>query len=177
MKINKTYKTLAIAGLMLGTTGLWQGCTGDFEEMNTSKTKLTVLGDDELPFLFSRAEQQASYSSGTYQIAQNLFADLYAQYFATSATYFPSDRFVMRFDWLTGHWNPIYTQVVPQLKTLFEQTDPASAEYALANIMWVFAFHRLTDYYGPIPYSAAGIPALSVKYDAQADIYKDFFVR
>ncbi len=83
----------------------------------------------------------------------------------------------MRFDWLTGHWNPIYTQVVPQLKTLFEQTDPASAEYALANVMWVFAFHRLTDYYGPVPYFDAGIPAISVKYDAQADIYKDFFVR
>jgi len=161
----------------MGSAGLWQACTGDFEEMNTSKTKLTSLSEDELPFLFSRAEQQASYSSGTYQTAQNLFADLYAQYYATSATYFPSDRFVMRFDWLTSHWNPIYTQVVPQLKTLFEQTDPASAEYALANVMWVYAFHRLTDYYGPIPYSEAGKPALSVKYDAQSEIYKDFFVR
>ncbi|GGC00232.1 SusD/RagB family nutrient-binding outer membrane lipoprotein [Dyadobacter sediminis] len=177
MKMNHKFRKIAIAGLIMGSAGLWQACTGDFEEMNTSKTKLTALGEDELPFLFSRAEQQASYSSGTYQIAQNLFADLYAQYYATSATYFPSDRYVMRFDWLTGHWNPIYTQVVPQLKTLFEQTDPASAEYALANVMWVYAFHRLTDYYGPVPYSEAGKPALSVKYDAQSDIYKDFFVR
>lgn len=177
MKMNIKYKKLVIAGLLLGSAGFWQACTSDFEEMNTSKTKLTTLGADELPFLFSRAEQQASYQSGTYQIAQNLFSDLYAQYFATSATYFPTDRYVKRDDWITGHWNPVYTQVVPQLKTLFEQTNPASAEYALANIMWVFSFHRLTDYYGPIPYSAAGIPALSVKYDAQADIYKDFFVR
>ncbi|MCE7066907.1 SusD/RagB family nutrient-binding outer membrane lipoprotein [Dyadobacter sp. CY326] len=177
MSISNKYKKLALAGMVLGSAGLMQACTGDFEEMNTSKTKLTTLTEDELPFLFSRAEQQASYQSGTYQIAQNLFADLYAQYFATSATYFPSDRYVMRFDWLTGHWNPIYTQVVPQLKTLFEQTDPNSAEYALANVMWVYAFHRLTDYYGPIPYFDAGKPAISVKYDAQADIYKDFFVR
>jgi len=168
---------MAAVGLMIGSIGMGQACTGDFEEMNTSKTKLTVLGEAELPFLFSRAEQQASYASGTYQIAQNLFADLYAQYFATSATYFPSDRFFMRFDWLTGHWNPIYTQVVPQLKTLFEQTDPASAEYALANIMWVYSFHRLTDYYGPVPYFDAGVPARSVKYDAQSEIYKDFFIR
>ena len=177
MSILKTYKKLAFAGLVVGSAGLMQACTGDFEEMNTSKTKLTQLSADELPFLFSRAEQQASYQSGTYQIAQNLFADLYAQYFATSATYFPSDRYVMRYDWLTGHWNPIYTQVVPQLKTLFEQTDPGSAEYALANVMWVYAFHRLTDYYGPIPYFDAGVPAISVKYDAQSEIYKDFFVR
>jgi hypothetical protein len=177
MSISNKYKKIALAGMVLGSAGFMQACTDDFEKMNTSKTKLTTLSEDELPFLFSRAEQQASYQSGTYQIAQNLFADLYAQYYATSATYFPSDRYVMRYDWLTGHWNPIYTQVVPQLKTLFEQTDPGSAEYALANVMWVFAFHRLTDYYGPVPYFDAGVPAISVKYDAQADIYKDFFVR
>lgn len=164
-------------GFVCGLVLVVGSCTSDFEEMNTSKTKLTELGEDELPYLFSRAEQQASYSAGTYQIAQNLFADLYAQYFATTATYFPSDRYVMRFDWLTGHWNPIYTQVVPQLKTLFDSTDPSSAEYQLASIMWVWAFHRLTDYYGPVPYFDAGIPARSVKYDSQALIYDDFFKR
>jgi hypothetical protein len=177
MKINNIFKKTVFACLMLGLLGLWQGCTGDFDEINTSKTKLTELGEAELPFLFSRAQQQASYASGTYQIAQNLYADLYAQYFSTSATYFGSDRYVINYSWLTGHWNPIYTQVVPQLKTLFAKTDPASAEYALANITWVFAFHRLTDYYGPIPYSKAGIPTLSVPYDAQSEIYKNFFVK
>lgn len=173
----KSFLKIAALGLMVGSTGLWWGCTEHFEEMNTSKTKLTSLGKDELPFLFSRAEQQASYAGGTYQIAQNLFADLYAQYFATSATYFPSDRYVMRFDWLTGHWNPIYTQVVPQLKTIMSSVEPGSAEYALADIMWVFAFHRLTDYYGPIPYFDAGEPARTVKYDPQDKIYEDFFKR
>ncbi len=76
MSILNKYKKLALAGMVLGSAGLMQACTGDFEEMNTSKTKLTTLSDDELPFLFSRAQQQASYQSGTYQIAQNLFADL-----------------------------------------------------------------------------------------------------
>ncbi len=179
MKIpsKKSFIKLGLFGLLLGSAGIWWGCTEKFEEMNTSKTKLTTLGKDELPFLFSRAEQQASYAGGTYQIAQNLFADLYAQYFATSATYFPSDRYVMRFDWLTGHWNPIYTQVVPQLRTLLDATEPTSAENAMANIMWVFAFHRLTDYYGPIPYFDAGVPARTVKYDPQDKIYEDFFKR
>ena len=173
----KSLVKLTAFGLVLSSAGVWWGCTEKFDEMNTSKTKLTTLGKDELPFLFSRAEQQASYAGGTYQIAQNLFADLYAQYFATSATYFPSDRYVMRFDWLGGHWNPIYTQVVPQLKTLLESTEPSSAENALANVMWVFAFHRVTDYYGPIPYFDAGVPARSVKYDPQDKIYEDFFKR
>jgi hypothetical protein len=182
MKIHKNiYRSLLLrascVGLVLGGSATLTSCTDHFEELNTNKTKLTTLGKDELPFLFSRAEQQASYAGGTYQIAQNLFADLYAQYYATSATYFPSDRYVMRFDWLTGHWNPIYTQVVPQLKTLMEKTEASSAEHALADIMWVFAFHRLTDYYGPIPYFDAGEPARSVKYDPQDQIYDDFFKR
>ncbi|WP_200837113.1 SusD/RagB family nutrient-binding outer membrane lipoprotein [Dyadobacter sp. 3J3] len=177
--INKLLRKSLVVGLVSGTAVVWSGCTGDFEEMNTSKTKLTAaaVGQDELPFLFSRAQQQASYSGGTYQIAQNLFADLYAQYFATTATYFPSDRYVMRFDWLTGHWNPIYTDVVPQLKKVFELTDPTSAEYNLASIMWVYAFHRVTDYYGPVPYFDAGNGENTVKYDAQNLIYDDFFKR
>ncbi|GAA4446519.1 SusD/RagB family nutrient-binding outer membrane lipoprotein [Nibrella saemangeumensis] len=174
-KLHISLKQLAGAGMVAGATILMAGCTDKFEELNTNKTKLTTLGANEYPYLFSRAQQQASYSDGTYQIAQNLFADLYSQYFATSATYFPSDRYVMRMDWLPGHWNPIYTQVVPQLKTLLDQTDKASAENALAKIWWVMAFHRLTDYYGPIPYFKAGEPGRSVAYDPQDKIYEDFF--
>jgi len=39
------------------------------------------------------------------------------------------------------------------------------------------AFHKVTDYWGPIPYFQAGIPATSVPYDAQDKIYDDFFKR
>lgn len=153
------------------------GCTDTFDELNTNKTKLTVLGAAEYPYLFSKAQSSSSYAFWRYQVAQNLFADLYAQYYATSATYFPSDRYVVRMDWLQWHWTPIYTEVVPQLKTLLDQTDKSSAENALASIMWVYTFHRVTDYYGPIPYFKAGEPAASVAYDPQDKIYDDFFKR
>lgn len=152
-------------------------CTDDFEELNTDKTKLTVLGSAEYPYLFSKAQSASSYAFWRYQVAQNLFSDLYSQYFALTATYFPSDRYVMRFDWLQWHWIPIYTEAVPQLKTLLNETDPNSPENALAKIMWVYTFHRVTDYYGPIPYTKAGEPELTVPYDAQDVIYNDFFVK
>lgn len=169
---------MSFIGLLAGTTGsLLNSCTGDFEEINTSKIALTSLSATDLPYLFARAQQQASYSAGTYQTAQNLFADLYAQYYATTTPNFQSDRYFMHRTWINSHWNPIYTQVVPQLKTLIESTEATSAENAIANVWWVFAFHRLTDYYGPIPYFDAGNPANSVKYDAQDVIYDDFFKR
>jgi hypothetical protein len=80
-------------------------------------------------------------------------------------------------DWVGAAFNPIYTDVVPQLQSIFTAADPKSAEYALANILWVLSFHRVTDYWGPIPYFKAGVPASSVPYDPQDKIYDDFFKR
>lgn len=174
---SKNLTRLLLVGLILVSSNTWMACTGNFESINTSKNELNSLSETEIPYLFSRAQQQASYVAGAYQTAQNLFADLYAQYFATTTPNFQSDRYFMHRTWIEAHWNPIYTQVVPQLKTLFERTNPASSEYALASIWWVFSFHRLTDYYGPVPYFDAGIAANSVKYDAQSEIYDDFFKR
>ncbi len=164
-------------GVLTGSALALSSCTGDFEELNTSRTALTSISDAELPYVFSRAQQQASYAAGTYQTAQNLFADLYAQYFATTTPNFQSDRYFMHPTWIDSHWNPVYVQVVPQLKTLFERVAPGTSQYALASIWWVYSFHRVTDYYGPIPYSEAGNPGSTVKYDSQEEIYNDFFKR
>jgi hypothetical protein len=152
-------------------------CTSDFDEINTDKNSLSELGPAELPFLFSKAQSAATNNVWTYQIAQNLFADQYAQYFANTTTYFPSDRLVIRMDWVWAAFNPMYTDVLPQLQTIMESTDPTSAENAIANIWWVYTFHRVTDYWGPIPYFNAGTVASSVAYDPQDQIYDDFFKR
>nr|WP_295923908.1 SusD/RagB family nutrient-binding outer membrane lipoprotein [uncultured Dyadobacter sp.] len=171
----KLRKVLGVASM--GLVGMFAAaCTDDFEAMNKSKTALVELTPAEYPKLFSQALSQGSYHP-SYQTATNLFADLYAQYFATTTANFQSDRYFTNMSWINSHWNPIYIQVVPQLRTLFENNDPNSAEYSLASIWWVFSFHRVTDYYGPIPYFDAGIPAQSVKYDAQDVIYDDFFKR
>lgn len=176
LSLNKYIRATTL-GVLTGSALVVAGCTGDFDELNTSRTALTAITDAELPYVFSRAQQQSSYAAGTYQTAQNLFADLYAQYFATTTPNFQSDRYFMHPTWIDNHWNPVYTQVVPQLQILFEKLDKSTPQYALANIWWVFAFHRVTDYYGPIPYSEAGKPTTPIKYDSQEEIYNDFFKR
>jgi hypothetical protein len=152
-------------------------CTKNYANINTDRNTVATIGSAELPFLFARAEKEATPSIWNYQIAQNLFADQYAQYFACTATYFPSDRLTIRMDWVGAAFNPIYTDVVPQLQSIFEAADPNSAEYALANVVWVLVFHRVTDYWGPIPYFNAGVPGSTVPYDPQDKIYDDFFKR
>ena len=169
--LNSLMLPLVCAGFILGS------CTKKYAEINTDRNTIATIGAAELPFLFARAQKEATPSIWNYQIAQNLFADQYAQYIANTATYFPSDRLVIRMDWVGAAFNPIYTDVVPQLQTIFEAADPASAEYALANVLWVQAFHRVTDYWGPIPYFQAGIPGNAVPYDPQDKIYDDFFKR
>lgn len=177
MKIVNTFFNIRLIAAMLGSAVVFAACTKNYEEINTDKNSIATVGAAELPFLFSRAQSTGTNSQWNYQVAQNLFADQYAQYFACEATYFPSDRLVIRMDWVGAAFNPMYTDVMPQLQTILENSDPSSAEYALASIWWVYTFHRVTDYWGPIPYFSAGKPGSSVPYDAQDKIYDDFFKR
>jgi hypothetical protein len=153
---------------------LWS-CTKKYAEINTDRNSVATVGSAELPFLFAKAEATAVPNIWAYQVAQNLFADQYAQYFACTATYFPSDRLNIRMDWVGAAFNPIYTDMVPQLQSINKAAPAGSAEKALSDIVWVLGFHRVTDYWGPIPYFKAGEPGASVPYDGQDKIYDDFF--
>lgn len=176
-----------LSGIIVATS-----CTTDFDKINTNPSAIANPGPSELPFLFSKAQSTATQNMWNYQISQNLFADEYAQYFGCRATYFNTDRGVVRMDWVFAAFDPMYTDVVPQLQTIMSTYDPASidadgipsdytkfttAESAIASIMWVHAFHQVTDYWGPIPYFKAGVGAISVPYDAQDLIYDDFLKR
>jgi len=166
----KNIRIFILSALLLSAAA----CTEKYEAINTNTDAIVDIGPAELPFLFTRAQDQAMFAT-SYQTAQNLSADQYAQYFACVATSFPSDRYVMRPDWFNNAWVRLYTGAVPQLQIILEKTEAASAENALANIIWVLAFHRVTDYWGPIPYFKAGEVSTSVAYDGQDKIYDDFF--
>lgn len=172
---NLNKKTDLLLWGILCWVGLTMGaCTKNYKDINTPKNAIATVGPAELPFLFSKAIESVPWNE---QVSQNLYADQYAQYFANDASYFATDRYVIVMDWLQRPWTMQYTGVVPQLQTIFERTDSTSAEYALANIWWVYSFSRITDYWGPIPYFKAGVPGTSVPYDAQDKIYNDFFKR
>ena len=163
---------------LLGSLVLFSlACTKKFSTINTDKNSIATVTPAVIPFLFSHAEDIATVNQANYQIAQNLFADQYAQYFGCEATYFGSDRLVINQAWVGANFNPYYTDVLPQLQTIFANTDSLSAEHAMAEVVWVLAFMKATDYWGPIPYFKAGIVADSVPYDPQDKIYADFFSR
>lgn len=175
--INKLLN-IRLQAALLGSVLLFSlSCTKKFEQTNTDKNSIATISPATLPFLFAHAADVATVNAGNYQVAQNLFADQYAQYFACEATYFASDRLFLNQAWVGANFNPYYTDVLPQLQTLFANTDSTSAEHALAEIVWVLAFQKATDYWGPIPYFSIGKVAPSVAYDPQDKIYDDFFKR
>ncbi|MDL5510331.1 SusD/RagB family nutrient-binding outer membrane lipoprotein [Arenibacter sp. M-2] len=149
-------------------------CTDDYTEINTDVNSIATVGPSELPFLFSKALTGVPIGG---QTPENLFSAQYAQYFSNVTSYFPTDRLVIRMDWLRNAFNPIYVDVMPQLQTILDNSEENSAEHALAEIWWVYSFHRVTDYWGPIPYSKAGEASTSIPYDSQESIYNDFFER
>lgn len=162
---------------MLFAAMLLNGCTGDFEKLNTDPNNLTEVGKREMPFMFAKAQSASALNRSFYQTVQNLGADLYAQYFALTSTSFATDRYVMTPDWQRRFWTVVYVDTAPQLKSIMENADPGSGEQALANILWVFAFHRLTDHFGPVPYFDAAEPQDIIAYDPMDKIYDDFFKR
>jgi len=152
-------------------------CTKDFEKMNTDSNKITEVSEREMPFMFAKAQSAAAMDFSFYQTVQNLGADLYAQYYASSVTSFQADRYILTPDWQRRFWTVVYVNAAPQLKSILDNADPASGEAALASIWWVYAFHRITDYFGPVPYFQAVEPIESIPYDPQDAIYDDFFKR
>lgn len=153
-----------------------QGCTDDFVSENRDVNAITSISLSEMPYVFNKAISSAVTNATYYETTENYFADIYAQYFAKAVT---TERYNVNTAYTARMYLVSYVHVGAQLKTIMANTDPGSGEYALANIIWVFTFHRLTDVLGPIPYFDAlnESDATSYRYDKMSDIYADFFER
>ncbi|HET7898059.1 MAG TPA: SusD/RagB family nutrient-binding outer membrane lipoprotein [Flavisolibacter sp.] len=179
--------SIKTATFLLGFTLVFSGCKKDFGDLNTDKTKISSIDNASLDYVFSAAEYRGVFGpnyapsgSGNFQLFEALFADLQAQYFATTAQNFASDRNVMVGNWLNGAWNHFYGNAVAQLSVVLEQTKAGAplanpVKNAMANVWKVYMFMPVTDYWGAVPYSQAGNGKTEVLYDSQEDIYKDFF--
>lgn len=179
MKYHILSPSKIITGLAIVSAVILGGCTKDFEERNTNPTKLTTLSPEDVKSLFPSA-LYAGVNTGNgvdYQQAQNLFADMYSQYFASTQTAFASDRYNIVQQWVRYNWISTYVYAMPALYNIIKETNTPETKTlnAIARIWKVYVLHRATDYYGPIPYSEIGTANSVVNYDAQKDIYYDFF--
>ena len=175
---------LAAWGIMLQTA-----CTKNFDSLNTNPNGITdsmlELDHVGLGAFFPNMEKNiviAAPNTGdgsVYQVAQNLNADLYSGYMATP-TNFDAGQNNSNYKLVPSWNNATFSVGFGTVMAAWYQIQQRAAQtvpdfYAVANILKVEAMHRVTDVYGPLPYTRYGAGGFSVPYDAQDVIYNAFF--
>lgn len=155
-------------------------CTKNFEELNTNPNAATSI---DVNFLFSHSQIKTS-TSGDFGYenwrANLIYSECMIQHIAATAGYWAGDKYFYDPGYSASLFDKAYTNELKDLIAVLAQTkdDPEAVnKYAAARIWKVVIFQRLTDTYGDIPYSEAGLGFESAifkpKYDAQQDIYMD----
>ncbi len=167
-------------------------CTAKFVEMNTNQEQATtedLSHDGNLMGSFvsqmianvlpSFQSGENEYGSGAFQRIQSLGGNLFANYEGASNSGFSQNNvYDLRSAgdaWAAAMFNDVYVRAMGpwvQLNAV-RDTDPRSA--ALGDILKVAAMHRVTDSYGPIPYTQLTGGSLTVEYDSQEDVYNAMF--
>lgn len=162
--------------LLLLMTWIAAGCTGRFEEYNTDRTGIS---DEDLELTSAFKPLQRNIFDD-YQTAQNLSADAYSGYMM-SPTPFRADynlNYSFVDSWNQTGFNAMYTSILAPINKLvaagIRTKEPDL--WAVALIVKVEAMHRVTDKFGPIPYSQVGESVVSTPYDDQASVYNQFFL-
>ncbi len=114
-----------------------------------------------------------------YQVGDNLHTNLYAQYLANTASYFPSDRYEWKDGWVKdGFWRSYYVYLsknLNEVKAMIGHHPEYDNMFQIMRILSAMGAARTTDCFGDVPYFEAGQGIIEPKYDAQKDIYYDIF--
>lgn len=185
-KIGKTYFQTLV--LLVTAISLLTSCTKDFQKYNTNPMGIS---DDLLkadfnyigaffPQIQSSVYYNFNNSTWEFQLQQNLIGDIYGGYLIPP-TPFAGNVNNMNYALVDG-WNGYmfsltYNNVMSPIGEVKRRGAPKDLPdfWAVARILKVAAMHRVTDTYGPVPYSKFGSGGTSSVYDSQKDIYYTFF--
>jgi len=170
------YSFAKILSLALGMLSLYS-CTDDFTEFNTNKAAMMAVGPKELAGLFSRTEMEG---------VNWLTTDNYSRMSSTVANHFcgytvcgqiNQEENILRTGWQNSGFKSIYSSAYPPLQSILEVSKGGvnDAAYNVALIWKVFLMHRMTDLWGPVPYTDAGNAKATVAYESQKEVYYKMF--
>ncbi len=151
-------------------------CTDNFDEYNTDKSQMMAVGPKQLAGLFSRV--QMSYcswlSTDNYSRMSSTVANHFCGY--TACGIYNQEENIMNTGWHNTGFNSQYVTTYAPLQSIMEVSkDRDIAAYNIALVWKVFIFQRITDIWGPVPYTDAGSGKESVTYESQKDIYYKMF--
>lgn len=178
---------LIAAALLLATVS----CTDSFLERNTNPEEATdeMLSHDGLLTGSAFAQMtrnvipsyqligEEEYGSANYQVVQDLMGNMFAGYTAPINTGFRATNLynVTAASWYTAMFDDAYGRATTTWGTLDKNREEFPEMAAMGDILKVAIMHRVTDTYGPVPYSQLGTDAAYMTYDSQESIYRSFF--
>ncbi len=160
-------------------------CTGDFENINSNPYEPGDLTADDYALgsqLNNVAGCVMSSDVNTLQFTDALLGGTLGGYYSDANAGFAESfaRYNPKNDWSRVFLKS--DRIIPTLYANYSQIETIShntgnpVPLAIAKIIKVAAMSRVTDCYGPIPYSAIGTSGeLAVPYDSQEDVYDAFF--
>lgn len=181
---NKLLAFFLLAAAALGVNG----CTKNFEKYNTDNTGLShdqlIPDRNYLGLLFPQIQSSIYFNYNNtdweFQLQQNLNADVFSGYMMSPNPFaggMNNLNYFMMEGWNSFSFTLAYNNVMAPVYEVRRQGAPKDAPdfWALALILKVASMHRVTDVYGPIPYTKYGSGGTSVAYDSQKDVYYSFF--
>jgi SusD/RagB-like outer membrane lipoprotein len=173
----KSFKKIFLAAVVFSLINV--GCTKNFEELNTDPNSVTVNNYSPV-YNLTRAELEYSGNSDfSYEVwrVNIIYSGMMMQQLA-NASWYVGDKYLQNDSWANAYFDVAYTSQVKYIVDLMAITQ-GKAQYAnlyqIARIMKAMIFHRITDIYGEIPYSEAGLgyynQVFTPKYDQQNAIY------
>ena len=162
---------------------LTSACTKEFKAYNTNPSSVTqsqALGDFQYigGFFPDMEENIFSPVDYVYQLQQSLNADVYSGYMMSADAFGGPNNtnYFMVQGWNTTTFDQAYGHAMHDWSQVKAKARPQDAHFvAMALILKVESMHRVTDVYGPLPYSTYGTNAFGVSYDTQQAIYNRFF--
>ena len=153
-------------------------CDKGFDELNVDPTKSNEL---DLQYKFPKAILYASGQRYESWRGNLIYCSTMIQHLANTQGYWSGDKYFYNAAYSSAYWDSQFPQTIKSIEDMKFQLESeeltASSEYAMLRILRVFAYSRITDLYGDIPYSEAGkafIEGISRPvYDKQEDIYAD----
>lgn len=182
MKIDNTIVKCLVAGIaLLATTA----CDSNFEEYNKKQEEpnLKEMGADDYllrALVLNMQDVMMPEQENFSQFVDCLMPGGFSGYVADSnlgtgwsgrfATYNPSDN------WLRVPFGDFYEKFYPDYFQLQNQGKDNELFLSLAELFRIAVMLRVTDTYGPIPYSQVGVGnAIRSSYDSQKAVYTKMF--
>lgn len=170
MKKNILFNTakILVAAISLAAAS----CTGNFEEFNTKPHRPGYV--DPLQLLAPMTRNIISTHENDSQMIDQMIGMEYGGYTSANTVWGGSGAFATynpRQGWYGSMFNTLFQKTYGNWAIIREGTNGVGAVYQLAQILRVATMLKVTDTYGPIPYSRVNGQDVSVAYDAQKDVY------